>query len=137
MSMSPSPQGAHPTWTPHFYRQMPGPRRNGQMPALRGVGVASCFYVVWASLLCWKPKPRRAGICPFYHIGTASAAVYKCHPKQEDRGAFVKPRAPHLPIEVRVGWGWGAAERGGGGMCCLLNTVRQFRPAMRLFQDDC
>ena len=66
--------------TPHFYWQIPGPRQSGQMPAQRGVGFASCSYVVWASLLRGKPIPSRAGICPFYHI------VHNYHPQQEDRG---------------------------------------------------
>ena len=90
--------------TPHFCRQMPGPRWSGQIPALCGVGFASGFYVVWASLLRGKPTPhrgrhllilpRRAGICRLLHLPSATRGLFFC---------FCLPRAQHLPIEV--GWG--------------------------------
>ncbi len=56
---------------------------------------------------------------PFYHLGPASAVVYNCHPQREDMGAFVKPRARHLPIEVRGG----AAE---GCVCVCVCYVENF-----------
>ncbi len=56
---------------------------------------------MWCGLRFYMASP--------HYVGPASAVVYNCHPQQEDRGAFVKPRAQHLPLEVR-GWGWVGGE---------------------------
>ena len=70
------------------------------MPALHGVGFASCFYVVWASLLRGKPIPCGAGICPFYHVGIWRRLQL---PSATRRWGL-------LQTWGREGVGWGAAE---------------------------